>query len=217
MKTKTKWLTATVLLLLTALLLSACGSQTPDILISFNTDGGSPVQSITLPPETPIALPEPPTRAGYTFGGWVVDGSQTVILDGYSFPAGTAAVILRAVWLAEDAPADVPTDTPEKTDDAPTESQPPVSQDAPKTDPPKAEYFYEVHFDSRGGSAVSDQYLAEGEPIHLGKNPTKDGYTFVTWEDKWGMPMGHGQEDADLELYVEEGDVIELFAVWEAK
>ena len=54
-----------------------------------------------------------------------------------------------------------------------------------------------------------------GQPLHLGANPTKDGSTFVTWEDQWGMPIGHGAEDTDVEWEAEAGQVITLYAVWE--
>lgn len=40
------------------------------ITISFNSQGGSPVESITGNEGTPVTQPDEPTRTGYTFAGW---------------------------------------------------------------------------------------------------------------------------------------------------
>ena len=42
-------------------------------IISFNTDGGSEVQSIILKAGERIELPDPPTKDGYVFTGWYND------------------------------------------------------------------------------------------------------------------------------------------------
>lgn len=41
---------------------------------------------------------------------------------------------------------------------------------------------YTVTFDSNGGSTVSSQEIVENEKVIKPTNPTKDGYTFVSWK-----------------------------------
>ncbi len=203
-----------LLLLTMMLLLAACGGEEADIVVSFNSDGGTAVESISLPAETPISLPAAPEREGYRFLGWTLEGAeQTIVEDGYEFPAGTTAVILRALWeeLPDETEADGETaDAEENGGEADVEEN---TSDAEESSAGK-KLRYTVTFDSRGGSAVESMVVDLDKPLHLGKNPTRDGYIFITWEDKWGMPVGHGQEDYDVELSVKAGETVELFAVW---
>ena len=58
--------------------LFACASndnQTPtsNYIISFNTNGGSQVKSITLKSGSNLVLPDAPTKEGYVFIGWFLD------------------------------------------------------------------------------------------------------------------------------------------------
>lgn len=63
-----------VCLLLTALVACKNGSDgNTTYIISFNTDGGSEVQSIILKAGERIELPDPPTKDGYVFTGWYND------------------------------------------------------------------------------------------------------------------------------------------------
>ena len=66
---------------------------------------------------------------------------------------------------------------------------------------------FTVSFDSKGGSKVSKVEVECGKNLKLPKNPTKDGYTFVRWEDKNGQPIYN-----DAKLYCEN---VTLYAVWE--
>ena len=81
--------------------------------------------------------------------------------------------------------------------------------------PDAAADSYTVIFDSRGGTEVAPFTAPAGSPLHLGANPTKEGSAFVTWEDQWGMPIGHGAENTDVEWDTEPGQEITLYAVWE--
>ena len=63
-----------VCLLLTSLTACKNGSDgNTTYIISFNTDGGSEVQSIILKAGERIELPDPPTKDGYVFTGWYND------------------------------------------------------------------------------------------------------------------------------------------------
>lgn len=64
--------------------------------VSFDTDGGSAVAAITQAYGTALTAPQAPTKAGYTFGGWTLDGTA------YTFGTVPAADIeLKAVWIAD--------------------------------------------------------------------------------------------------------------------
>ena len=86
---------------LLTMLLSACfGTHT---VITFQTNGGSPCESITVDGETEsITLPTP-TRDGYDFDGWYANRALTEsvpnVLTGESIP--TASVTFYAKWLVK--------------------------------------------------------------------------------------------------------------------
>lgn len=64
--------------------------------ITFDSNGGSPVSSITQEYATEIAEPEAPFRDGYTFAGWNQNG------DNYTFSTMPAEdITLTASWTAD--------------------------------------------------------------------------------------------------------------------
>ncbi len=59
-----------------------------------------------------------------------------------------------------------------------------------------------ITFDSKGGSKVSSITINKGEELTLPKNPTRSGYTFVSWELKNGTPIyNKAKLDEDTTLY----------------
>ena len=44
--------------------------------VKFDTDGGSYVQSVFCEPGKTLTLSQVPTRSGYTFDGWYIDGQK---------------------------------------------------------------------------------------------------------------------------------------------
>ncbi len=64
------------------------------ITITFDTNGGSIIDSITIGKDTELTLPKDPTRDGYVFKGWV-DKNETPIYNKALFTEDT---ILYAVW-----------------------------------------------------------------------------------------------------------------------
>ena len=46
-----------------------------------------------------------------------------------------------------------------------------------------------ITFDSNGGSKVEPVTINKGVELSLPENPTKDGFKFITWEDKNGTPI----------------------------
>lgn len=68
------------------------------ITITFDTKGGSKIDSITIGKETELILPKEPTRDGYVFKGWV-DKKETPIYNKVLLAEDT---ILYAVWEKEE-------------------------------------------------------------------------------------------------------------------
>ena len=64
------------------------------ITITFDTRGGSKIESITISKDTELTLPKEPTRDGYIFKGWV-DKNETPIYDKVLLAEDTT---LYAVW-----------------------------------------------------------------------------------------------------------------------
>ena len=64
------------------------------IIITFDTRGGSKIESITISKDTELTLPKEPTRDGYVFKGWV-DKNETPIYNKVLLAEDTT---LYAVW-----------------------------------------------------------------------------------------------------------------------
>ena len=65
--------------------------------VTFETNGGSKVNSVQVEPTQKLTLPEPPTKEGFVFGGWCIDEECE-----YSFYAGesiTSDITLYAKWF----------------------------------------------------------------------------------------------------------------------
>lgn len=187
------------------------------VTVTFDTAGGSALDSLDLDvnsdgeatlKKSDVATP---TRAGYTFAGWVMDeydeGSDTTAAKPVSFPKTLGATrnpekndtyTLRATWVKSGL----------------------------------------VKFDSNGGSTVKDLEPTTdpttGEACFSyaqlkSRVPTREGYTFVGWEDvdqkldgtkagtwKNGVVFG-GEKDGDAAAVfavTEDDYVLTLKAVW---
>ncbi len=66
--------------------------------ITFDTDGGSPVESITAPYKSAVTAPADPTKEGYTFNGWDQKFPETMPLDGLTLTAVWKANIYRITF-----------------------------------------------------------------------------------------------------------------------
>lgn len=65
-------------------------------LVTFNSNGGSAVESKTVPAGTPVSKPEEPTKENKFFAGWFSDEDCTVP---YDFSANvTEAITIHAKW-----------------------------------------------------------------------------------------------------------------------
>ena len=164
--------------------------------ITFNTDGGSEVESITQDYGTTIAKPTDPTKTGYTFGGW-----DKTIPD--TMPANNLTI--KAKWTINKYTITFDTDGGSKID--------PITQNygtaitAP-ADPTKEGYTfagwdentpanmpaknmtitaqwtinkYTVTF-KNGDEVVESAEMNYGSTITAPAVPVKEGHTFKGWQ-----------------------------------
>lgn len=130
----------------------------PDVnyyTISFSTGGGTLVTPITVQEGTTGNAPIPPTRDGFTFVEWQLNGLTydfTQVVNG--------DITLVAIWEV-------------------------VSEDPEEPEEPGEEVTtYKVKFSLNGGTGgnAKTQTVEEGKKASKpSKNPTKSGYTFLGW------------------------------------
>ena len=108
--------------------------------VTFNSNGGSKVETQKVADGRYAVLPDTPTRNGYDFRGWLF-GGRTYIFEGTPV---TSDITLTAQW----------------------------------TDSTR---YYDILFDSDGGTEVKPQRLKEGEKVTKPAEPDKDGYYFDYW------------------------------------
>ncbi len=76
----------------------ACGEIEPMMItITFDSNGGSEVASITIEVGAPITLPANPTKSGYIFSGWYIDSA---LIEGFDEDAAQVIenITLYAKW-----------------------------------------------------------------------------------------------------------------------
>lgn len=123
------------------------------IVVKFDSDGGTPVLNQVIEKGQKAEEPTPPTKEGYDFVEWQLDGEK------FSFYTVLENDIeLKAVWEKEKE-----TNTKKKT----TRNE--VTR-------------YNVTFDSNGGTGVSSQTVEEGDSADYPATPYRDGYNFVGWQ-----------------------------------
>lgn len=112
--------------------------------ITFDSDGGTKLDNISVSDGKIISLPTP-EKAGYVFIGWFINDKQIKVGDTIS-----KNETLKAKYELE------------------------------KNEQVAAETFT-VTFNSDGGSSVSKQIVSKNNKVKKPTNPTKKGYTFVSW------------------------------------
>lgn len=122
--------------------------------LTFDTQGGDPVESQTVEIGDAVKKLPTPVREGYTFLGWfdAAEGGNPV----KSIDAMTGDVTLYAQW--------------EKKED-PTEP----------TDPDKETFT--LTFDAQGGTTVKAQKVEEGAAVTNLPKTEREGYKFLGWFD----------------------------------
>ena len=164
--------------------------------ITFNTDGGSEVESITQDYGTAITAPAAPTKTGYTFGGWdkTIPGTMpaedvtvtaTWKINQYTITFDTdggseVASITQDYGTAITAPAN-----PNKTGYTFAGWSEEIPATMPAGDMTVTAKWkinqYTITFDTDGGSEVASITQDYGTAITAPAAPTKTGYTFAGW------------------------------------
>ena len=171
--------------------------------ITFVTNGGTAIASITQDYGTALALPTP-TKDGYGFGGWYTDQNCTKRFTANTMPAGNTtlyakwnigeytltfdtdggsavAPISQKYGTAVAAPADP---TKEGHTFAGWDTKIPAVMPA-RSMTIKARWTvnqYTITFDTDGGNAVASITQDYGTAITKPANPVKAGYTFISWD-----------------------------------
>ncbi len=186
-----------------------CGSSKPvtfkltltdGCTVTFDTDGGSAVESQTVVSGQKAVRPADPARTGYTFAGWYLDGEV------YDFDTPvTTDLTLTAHWTANQYT--ITFDTAGGSEIAPITQDYGTPITAP-ADPTREGYTfagwdkaipatmpaenmtitaqwtvnqYTITFDTAGGSAIASITQDYGTPITAPAAPIRTGYTFAGW------------------------------------
>ena len=165
--------------------------------ITFDTNGGSEIDSITQDYGTAITAPADPTRKGYTFRGWDKEIPETMPADNITVKAqweiNQYTITFDTNGGSEIAPITQDYGTEITTPDNPTRKGYTFKgwdKEIPKTMPAenitvKAQWEinqYTITFDTNGGSDIAPITQDYGTEITVPDNPTRKGYTFKRWD-----------------------------------
>ena len=192
-----------------------------EFTVTFDSNGGSEAESQTVNLNGTATEPEEPTREGYTFDGWLLDGEpfdfSTEITEDITLVAswiegsGDITVELdingeiRRILVESGSTLTRPED-PEREGyvfigwylngelfDFSTEITENITLEArfreigdtttndSNTNSSTSRRFT-VTFDSNGGTSVPSETVVEGSTVKRPANPTRRGYTFVSWQ-----------------------------------
>ena len=203
--------------------------------VTFDTGDGTPVDPQTVNHGEQAIDPGTPTRDGYAFTGWLLDGEPydfaTPVTGDVTLVAGweetpdptpvTHTVTLDAgngsqpvrVTVVDGEPVGRPADPTRDgyafkgwtLDGQPYDFAQPVTGDITLTAQWEKPAEYTVTFDTQGGTPVASQTVTENGTVTRPADPTRDGYTFKGWQ------LG----GADFDFMTPITGNITLTAVWE--
>jgi len=172
--------------------------------VTFDTDGAEAIEAQTVAFGGTATKPQDPTKEGFTFAGWTVNG------EAYDFATVlTADVTIKATWAEITYTVTFDTDNGAE---ATTETVKFGGTATKPADPTKegytfvgwtvngeaydfatvltadvtikatwAEIAYTVTFDTDGAAAIEAQTVAFGGTATKPADPTKEGFTFAGW------------------------------------
>ena len=165
--------------------------------ITFDTNGGSEIASITQDYGTKITAPDNPTRKGYTFKGWDKEIPETMPAENITVKAqweiNQYTITFDTNGGSEIAPITQDYGTEITAPDNPTRKGYTFKgwdKEIPETMPAenitvKAQWEinqYTITFDTNGGSEIAPITQDYGTEITAPDNPTRKGYTFKGWD-----------------------------------
>lgn len=175
-----------------------------EYVVAFDSDGGTDVASQTVVENATAATPAVPTKPGYEFRGWTLNGQP------YDFATPvTGSLTLVAEWekveflvlFDADGGTPAPTQTVHKGTTAiepatartgydfrgwtlaeqPYDFATPVTSDLLLVATWEKFPLYTVSFDTQGGTAVAPQAVEKYQTAVRPTEPTREGYAFAGW------------------------------------
>ena len=171
--------------------------------ITFNSAGGTAVNTITQNYGTSVSAPANPTRTGYTFAGWSPALAGTMPSGGQSLTATWTANSYGVTWNANTGGTSsgvatctynttvTPTCTPSSGYSTASCSAFTCSTSNSFT-PSFSPNSYSITFNSAGGTAVTTITQNYGTTVSAPASPTRTGYVFTGWSPALAgtMPVG---------------------------
>ena len=201
-----KLLVSFILVLACVFAVTAC--KDTEYTVSFDTVGGSAVESVTVKAGETVVMPENPTKEGFTFAGWIFGEAAWDPAT-----AITADVKLVALWTENTTPVYNVTYiyggdwiVPGITAQGGTTLEKPIDPSVPghsfggwyfgerlwnfSLDTVQSDMtlvakwernVYTVSFDTVGGTEIADLAVSFADTPVLPEAPTKANYTFAGW------------------------------------
>ena len=132
-------------------------SQEPEVIkktISFDSQGGSSVISVSVKVGDKVTKPNNPEKTGYVFSGWYKEAS---CVNEWNFETETVLgdTTLYAKWTVVDNPTPNPDPTPLKS--------------------------FTIKFVTNCSDIVADEAISENNKVSMPSNIQKEGYTLAGW------------------------------------
>lgn len=203
--------------------LTAKWSEDPSVKrynVTFDSDGGSKVNSQRIIENKTVTKPANPTKTGYKFIEWQLDNKaydfKTKVTKDLTLKAKWEEVKTYTVSFNTDGGTTVASQKVEEGKTATKPANPtkegyefiewqldgrvynfstPVTSDIEiKAYFEKERAKYTVTFNSDGGTSVPTQTVSEGDKVKQPANPTKDKYRFKNWVDETGAVYDFNKE-----------------------
>ena len=127
-------------------------------LVAFDSNGGTSVDNQIIIQGNRVLYPVAPTKKGYAFIGWTLDGVT------YNFDTPVSRnITLVANWAKNGSSGG-------QSGNGSSGGQTTVVVNQ-----------YTVAFETYGGTKIANQYIIAGKKVTKPKDPVKDGYTFRGW------------------------------------
>ena len=137
--------------------------------VTFNSNGGSSVESVVVEKGQTVNKPTNPTRKNYEFVSWQLNEKD------YDFSKEiTSDITLVAKWKKVTTTNNTTNNnTGSSNNNSDNEENKPSTPETPKS--------YTVKFDTAGGNTIANQTIEEGNSASKPTDPKKDGHTFDGW------------------------------------
>ncbi len=165
--------------------------------ITFDTDGGSKIDPITIAYGGAVTLPSNPTKTGYAFAGWDGEIPETMPAENITLKAKWT-VNQYTITFDTDGGTDIKSITQDYGTPVSAPSDPEKAyhtfagwdREIPATMPAenltvKAKWnvnLYTVTFDTAGGNEIAPITQGYGTEIARPSDPVRDGYKFIGWD-----------------------------------